>query len=916
MSAALGGSLLNPLADILGVIPERTEPRDEIAPALGSVIRLTAGPSFPSLSPQAPRPTVVGPESVGLEMDNLGTVRLAGPTDDLLFIFSEPAHCIPTAGAAAPVPPAGTGAAEAAAGPATGVRVEVAPPGIMSTTDAPSFILTSLTPAPNAPHSTKTFSNEYAPDLPPNEGPVAGDDTATCGEDDYVLIDVLANDTDADADTLRIDSWQYEAPHGTITQEPDGRLKYTPFPDFNGTETFTYTASDGQATSSAATVTVTVNPVNDAPRAFDDAYTFGISPFITTFTSNGGGVLGSSGYGVLANDADTDADPLTAELVTQAIYGTVQLDPDGTFTYTPPATAAADLAVAPYYVMTTFTYQADDGNGGASAPATAYIWLKGPTAPGQTDAVPWWSAAAPVAVDDRTPFGDGPATDTVTPNDTDYSVAILTGHPSVGQLTAFDSGGGFTYDPGPVRDDTAFTYVDVSAEGRFSNGAVAQMVKVNLDIWRGQSGKMVRDDNNEEETVGSFTVVNQNDTDGSGERDYKQAGAVQAGGKNVGKDEEDLMRVRVNKPTGFGPNDSLTVTITGGAAQFFLTSLRENNLGKVLTLNAASFMDGGNSLSFRDYWVEVHEPTAAMRDITIEMKYGVATDRLKATGIWATLEMPGGFHSSGNVPGRDIDDKSYIRALARLMARINPQGGVEYVPEFKFGMPDSFYTDAGVNKAGVPILYLTQLLNIVEFEFTTSPAGLEKEPAIVFDVSRTAESKGWRQHVGMAIGDPETVKVLPTYRERANDDGGSGDEDNTPKNSHIYSLDAPGWRLRQAPAEFQQGKYNWDLDGAAGYKQYQRTVHRLNGLEFVRVKLDGAEFIHNPAQPETSNTLEGANKIEPQGSRASELISWYSWSDFTWDGANSKWVRTASVPGQPLRNTVGLGLLDLNQPGL
>jgi hypothetical protein len=848
-------------------------------------------------------------------MGDVGTVRLAGLSDDLLLVVTEPTRGMPTDGAAAAVPPASTGATDATVGPANGVRVEAAPPGIMSSTDAPAFILAPSPAVSGATGMTALTSNEYVPELPPNAAPVASDEGATCVEDDSVLIDVLANDTDADEDPLRVDAWDYEVAHGTVTQEPDGRLKYTPFPDFNGTETFTYTASDGRDVSNAATVTVTVTPVNDAPRAFEDAYTFGISPYISTFTSTGSGVLGSSGSGVLANDIDIDIDPLTAELVSQPDYGTVRLDPDGTFTYTPPATAAADLAVAPYYVLTRFQYQADDGNGGTSGPTTVYIWLKGPTAPGETDDVPWWSAAAPIAVDDRTPFGDDPATDVVTPNDTGWSLAFLTAHPSVGHLTAFDSGGGFTYDPGPVRDDTVFTYVDVSAEGRFSNPALAQMVKVDLAIWRGQNGNMVRDDNNDEETIGSFTVVNQNDTDGSGERDYQQAGPVQGGGKNVGQNEEDLMRVRVNKPTGFGGNDTITVSITSGKAQFFLTSLRETNLGTALTLDAASFKVGGVAVNSLDYWVEIYEPAAAKRDIKIEMKYGNATDRVTATGIWATFADPGGFHASGKIFGLDADEKAYIQTLYELMWHHNPQGKNEEVPEFTFGMPDMFYTDFATNAAGVPTVYLTHLRNIVEFEFTTLPAGLEREPGVKFDLSRTIEARRWLQEVGQPLGAPQE-KFLPTYRERANDDGNNTDEDPVPKNGHIYSLDAHGFRFQQLSADFLAGRYNAHFTPGEGNRLYQRAVARLNGLEFVRVKVDGSGFAHDPASVEVAGTKEGANSLPTQGSRSSELIDWHSWIDFTWDAGTSKWIRTANVAGQPERNHVGFGFRDLGQPGL
>lgn len=190
----------------------------------------------------------------------------------------------------------------------------------------------------------------------------------------------------------------------------------------------------------------------------------------------------------------------------------MQLESDGTFTYSPPATSAADLANSPHFVYTPFTYEADDGNGGTSGPTTVHLWLKGPVGPTETDDIPWWSATAPIAEDDRFAIGDEVLTSGVAANDTDGSVWVLTAHPATGLVNSFTSGGTFVYDPGVNRDDANIGYVTVSGEGRFSNGAQAKGVKVDLTIWRGQNGNAVADAI--EDTVGSFTVANRNDADG------------------------------------------------------------------------------------------------------------------------------------------------------------------------------------------------------------------------------------------------------------------------------------------------------------------------------------------------------------------------------------------------------------------
>ena len=97
---------------------------------------------------------------------------------------------------------------------------------------------------------------------------------------------VLANDTDLDGDSLTA-VLNTDVSNGTLTLNADGSFSYTPDADWNGTDSFTYTANDGVLDSNVATVTITVNPVNDVPTAVDKTittpedqiYTFTISDF-------------------------------------------------------------------------------------------------------------------------------------------------------------------------------------------------------------------------------------------------------------------------------------------------------------------------------------------------------------------------------------------------------------------------------------------------------------------------------------------------------------------------------------------------------------------------------------------------------------------------------------------------------------
>src|SRR4030095_17035179 len=95
---------------------------------------------------------------------------------------------------------------------------------------------------------------------------------------------------------------------------------------FSGTDSFTYKATDEAADSNITTVTITVNPVNDAPTASQD-----------TYSTDEDAPLTVSAPGVLGNDSDLDNTTITAMLLSGPAHGTLVLNPDGGFTYTPNA---------------------------------------------------------------------------------------------------------------------------------------------------------------------------------------------------------------------------------------------------------------------------------------------------------------------------------------------------------------------------------------------------------------------------------------------------------------------------------------------------------------------------------------------------------------------------------------------------
>jgi VCBS repeat-containing protein len=75
----------------------------------------------------------------------------------------------------------------------------------------------------------------------------------------------LNGDTDPNGDPLTAVLEIGPAHAGNFSLAADGSFSYAPAPDFNGSDSFTYHASDGSLSSGTATVTITVDPVNDAP---------------------------------------------------------------------------------------------------------------------------------------------------------------------------------------------------------------------------------------------------------------------------------------------------------------------------------------------------------------------------------------------------------------------------------------------------------------------------------------------------------------------------------------------------------------------------------------------------------------------------------------------------------------------------
>jgi CSLREA domain-containing protein len=190
--------------------------------------------------------------------------------------------------------------------------------------------------------------SDTAGSLTINTPPVAVDDDYSVDEDSALAEPapgVLTNDTDADGQTLTAALVTGPA-NGELTLNGDGSFSYTPNADYCGPDTFTYTANDGIDDSNVATVTLTVNPVNDPPVANNNDFSLDENTSAT--------------FDVTANDTDVDGnlDPTSANTdcatCSEPSNGTLVNNGDGTFTYTPDEN---------FFGSDSFSYEVCDTNG-------------------------------------------------------------------------------------------------------------------------------------------------------------------------------------------------------------------------------------------------------------------------------------------------------------------------------------------------------------------------------------------------------------------------------------------------------------------------------------------------------------------------------------------------------------------------
>ncbi|MGB1255822.1 MAG: Ig-like domain-containing protein [Thiolinea sp.] len=225
-----------------------------------------------------------------------------------------------------------------------------------------SFVYTITDGNGNQANATVTITVERAG----GAGLVAVDDSENTKIDTPVSLNVLANDSDSDGDTITIESFDETSTDGGSIVSEDGLLVYTPASGYTGTDTFNYTITDNNG--ETATATVTINVLDNGDATFvpaDDSYTVAPDDLDDKAQVN---------LDVLSND--TFEGSVSIRIMSHPALGSIQnVDGSGNIDTGHVVYQPNNEAVG----VDTFTYVLVDADGNVSNPATVTINLPGVT---------------------------------------------------------------------------------------------------------------------------------------------------------------------------------------------------------------------------------------------------------------------------------------------------------------------------------------------------------------------------------------------------------------------------------------------------------------------------------------------------------------------------------------------------------
>lgn len=541
--------------------------------------------------------------------------------------------------------------------------------------------------------------------------PVAVNDTYQVDADTVLNgSSVLANDTDADGDTIDQAQISSLTSHGTLSLASDGTFTYTPDPGFSGTDSFTYFARDSinsETSAGPATVSIIVGATNNAPTA--NPITINVAAD-TTFV---GGLTGS----------DPQDDPLTfAPGSTLATHGTVSISSDGSFTYTPGSG---------YIGPDSFSFKVNDGT---TDSADAIVTVNVGAASNQP---PVATSISIVATKDTVFAGGLSGSDPNGDPITFFQGSTLAAHGTV----SISTDGNFTYTPdvgytGPdsfsfgVSDgvfssvDDGIVTVQVNNPGTGGNSVpVADSTSINVALNTTFAGGLSASDADGDPLVfstgstaaqhgsvainanGTFTYTPQTNYVGTDSFSFKVSDGIDTSS-------DAIVTVQVGGTSGntapvgtsISINVSQNTTFSGGLSGFDadgdpLTFLAGTTLPAHGTVNISSngnftYIPDPGYLGADSFTFRVNDGTANSADATASIQVGVASN---TPPVANSVNINAGFNTtfSGGLSGSDADGDPLTFSQGSTLAThgvvsIASDGSFTYTPDIGYTGTDSF----------------------------------------------------------------------------------------------------------------------------------------------------------------------------------------------------------------------------------
>ncbi|MEA1950426.1 MAG: Ig-like domain-containing protein, partial [Planctomycetota bacterium] len=418
-----------------------------------------------------------------------------------------------------------------------------------------------------------------------NDAPIAVDDTRTFDADKISVGNLFDNDTDPDASDVftAVEEIGTTAHGAMFNMTANGSFQYDPttsaelvaLSSGQVIDSFQYTINDGHGGTSTATVTITVNCVNDLPLTTDDtAATDGDS----TATGN-----------VLDNDSDPDTgDSLHVGVfdATSAKGATVTVNNDGSFVYDPSTSTILKELAPGQTTEDTFTYSAADSAGGSSF-ATVTVTVTG------VDDAPTAGDDSGATDEDTAGGGNLFGNDTEHDPDDSFSLDTFDAASAKGAVVTVDSSGDYTYDPrsvaelqaladGETTTDT-FTYTIEDEQGNTDTAtvtititsvndestAVDDTASTNKDV---QAIGNVLDNDTDPDTNDTLTVIGHDSASGKGavvnvnsdgSFTYDPSGVAELQALAAGTTTTDTFTYIIDDGQGDTQTATVTVTVSG-----------------------------------------------------------------------------------------------------------------------------------------------------------------------------------------------------------------------------------------------------------------------------------------------------------------------------------------------------------------